>query len=258
MAILKKENNIFSIDIQLEETEIGEVKLSISNKELDLRLLVEGKNYHDSLWNLKFALYDKGIELICNGVSKNVYPTPMQFDMGLAYQGMYLKMGTKTTNSEIVNLIDDNTNIHINCTKEDQLFFYNKWILSKKKLFTKQQGIILESLDLKNEFLFFWGHRPNKDNLISKSCLSQWWPCNFEYDGITYTSAEQWMMAEKARIFSDTETLTKILNSNDQKLIKDLGRQIELFDDDVWNLRKYDVVYEGNLLKFSQNNSLKS
>ncbi|WP_317041734.1 hypothetical protein [Tenacibaculum agarivorans] len=25
------------------------------------------------------------------------------------------------------------------------------------------------------KFLFFWGHQPNKDGSIGKSCFSQWW-----------------------------------------------------------------------------------
>ena len=34
---------------------------------------------------------------------------------------------------------------------------------------------------------------------------SQWHPCSFSHDGEEYNCAEQWMMAEKARIFGDVE-----------------------------------------------------
>lgn len=65
-------------------------------------------------------------------------------------------------------------------------------------------------------------------------------------------------MAEKARIFSDKDRLTQILSTNNPKEIKEIGKNIKFFDEDVWNYRKYDVVFEGNLMKFSQNESLKS
>lgn len=48
------------------------------------------------------------------------------------------------------------------------------------------------------KYLFFWGHQPNKDGTIGKSCLSQWWESDFEIEGIIYNTAEHYMMAEKA------------------------------------------------------------
>lgn len=30
------------------------------------------------------------------------------------------------------------------------------------------------------KYLFFWGHTQHKDGLITSSCLSQWWICDFE------------------------------------------------------------------------------
>jgi hypothetical protein len=52
-------------------------------------------------------------------------------------------------------------------------------------------------------YRFFWGHRPRKDGKVSDSCFSQWWRCSFTVDGQRYASAEQFMMAEKARLFGD-------------------------------------------------------
>lgn len=231
------------------------VKLSITNDELKLDIKVIGQNYHEALWNLYAELELKDIELKCNGVSLNVYPSPMQFDMGLAYQGILLKMGKK--NGDNVILINYNKDNFIKCGKDEQIAFYNRWILSKKKESLKSQETFIESITDKDDYLFFWGHQSNNAE-ITKSCFSQWWPCLFKHEGIEYRSAEQWMMAEKARIFSDNDILEKILKSNDPKTIKELGRQISFFDEDVWNQRKYDIVYEGNLLKFSQDESLKS
>ena len=105
--------------------------------------------------------------------------------------------------------------------------------------------------------LFFWGHTPAKDGQITKSCFSQWWECNFEIDGITYRNAEQFMMAEKARVFNDSTIREQILQSTHPKQAKDLGRQVSGFSKDIWENERYDIVKRGNLAKFSQNNDLK-
>lgn len=103
------------------------------------------------------------------------------------------------------------------------------------------------------QFLFFWGHHPSKNKEITKSCLSQWWKSDFEAEGIKYNTAEQWMMAKKAELFKDTEALNKILSSEDPKDVKQLGRTIRNFNDTTWDSNKYEIVKQGNLLKFSQN-----
>lgn len=51
-------------------------------------------------------------------------------------------------------------------------------------------------------FLFFWRHT-EKSGMTTKACLSQWYPSTFKADGITYSSAEQYMMGEKARLMGD-------------------------------------------------------
>ena len=35
------------------------------------------------------------------------------------------------------------------------------------------------------EYVFFWGHHA-KPGQVTKACFSQWYPCSFEVDGITY------------------------------------------------------------------------
>ena len=107
------------------------------------------------------------------------------------------------------------------------------------------------------EFLFFWGHH-SKNNKITKSCLSQWWPCKFKSNNIEYNCAEQYMMSEKAKLFKDEETYQLILKERSQKTIKHLGRLIKNFNDKEWNKNKIKIVVQGNILKFSQNEELKN
>ena len=107
-----------------------------------------------------------------------------------------------------------------------------------------------------SDFVFFWGHT-DRDAKLTKACLSQWFSCYFEVEGQYYNCAEQFMMAEKARLFGDTETRDKILSEYNQMTIKKLGRQVINYDDEKWKAVRYDVVLKGNLAKFYQNTRLK-
>ena len=83
--------------------------------------------------------------------------------------------------------------------------------------------------------------------------MSQWQKCSFEIDGVSYSSAEQYMMAEKARTFGDDETLEKIISATLPRKIKTLGREVKGFDGKKWDAVKFEVVVRGNMAKFSQN-----
>ncbi|RZJ56114.1 MAG: NADAR family protein [Flavobacterium sp.] len=108
-----------------------------------------------------------------------------------------------------------------------------------------------------NKFLFFWGHQPNKDGSVSKTCFSQWWLSSFEVNGITYKTAEHWMMAKKAELFNDQKVLEKIIQSKTPAEAKKLGREVKNYVDTIWLENRFEIVKEGNLLKFSQNKDLK-
>ena len=108
-----------------------------------------------------------------------------------------------------------------------------------------------------SDFVFFWGHTDRGEGL-TKACLSQWFPCSFVVDGQYYNCAEQYMMAEKARIFGDEEIRQQILAEYSQMAMKKLGRKVKNYDDAVWKNVRFDVVVKGNLAKFSQNEKLRS
>lgn len=115
--------------------------------------------------------------------------------------------------------------------------------------------VLSEQKEHKVDFVFFWSHKGSKIT-VTRACLSQWYPCCFTVDGIVYNCAEQYMMAEKARIFGDEDTRQRILSETDPEKIKDLGREVRAFDPELWNKQKFDVVKKGNQAKFSQNKAL--
>jgi ribA/ribD-fused uncharacterized protein len=116
----------------------------------------------------------------------------------------------------------------------------------------------IENITAESKFLFFWGHQPNKDGSISKTCFSQWWLSSFEVDKVIYKTAEHWMMTKKAELFNDKEVLEKIINANSPAEAKKLGREVKNYDDKLWLANRYEIVKQGNYHKFSQNIDLKT
>lgn len=113
----------------------------------------------------------------------------------------------------------------------------------------------LRQLELRGEspeFLFFWGHRQRRDGGTGPWCLSQWWPASFMVDGVTYPTAEHFMMAGKARLFGDEVMVPRILEAPSPRDAKALGRAVRGYDDDLWAASRYGIVVEGNTAKFAQ------
>lgn len=108
------------------------------------------------------------------------------------------------------------------------------------------------------KFIFFWGHKPSADGSITKSCFSQWWDCKFTVDGVEYHTAEQYMMAQKAALFSDKEMQKEIMAASHPKQFKALGQKVKGFVQEVWDKNCCDIVVKGNAAKFSQNEDLKA
>jgi len=108
-----------------------------------------------------------------------------------------------------------------------------------------------------HEFVFFWKHEEKPGNL-SKACLSQWYPSMFELNGRMYCCAEQAMMAGKAALMNDEESLAAIMREIDPEKIKTLGKGVKNFDPLKWDEAKCELIYEISLAKFSQNESLRN
>lgn len=88
--------------------------------------------------------------------------------------------------------------------------------------------------------------------------FGQWTDSVFVVDGVTYRCAEQFMMAEKARLFGDEAIRAKILASASPRAHKALGRRVSGFDQAVWERSALDIVVRGNRAKFSQNPAMRA
>ena len=93
------------------------------------------------------------------------------------------------------------------------------------------------------------------------SAFDQWSPCRFEVDRQWYNCAEQYMMAEKAKLFGDSTTRAKVLSEFDpavQKRLASARGPLRSFDEPTWERECQRIVAAGNRAKYRQNPELKA
>lgn len=96
---------------------------------------------------------------------------------------------------------------------------------------------------INNGMILFW-----------KSCYSQWYQTEFkDKNGLKFYNAEQFMMYHKAKLFNDIEAMRKIINEKNPRILKEYGRQVSNYVEDVWVQAREEVVILGNYYKFTQN-----
>lgn len=98
---------------------------------------------------------------------------------------------------------------------------------------------------------FFWQ---------TSSPFSNWHPATYILDEITFNCSEQGVMYDKAILFGDHDIAKKILqcNNSQQKLMKNLGRQVSGFNEEIWKNNRILIYKKHCRAKFSQNLHLKT
>ena len=121
-------------------------------------------------------------------------------------------------------------NIYLNIHKETS----DEWE-------TRLNDVLLNGSKYNDKYVAFWG-----------SCFSNFFPCNFTLEGKHWTTSEKYFMWKKAMTFGDTEIADEILNNDDPRTVKKLGRQVKDFSSDVWDRVKFDIMYNAVKAKFTQ------
>lgn len=68
-------------------------------------------------------------------------------------------------------------------------------------------------------------------------------------NGLKFYNTEQFMMYHKAKLFNDIEIMEKIINEKNPRILKEYGRQVSNYVEEVWVSSREEVVILGNLLK---------
>ena len=88
--------------------------------------------------------------------------------------------------------------------------------------------------------------------------FSQWYPSPMVIDGVKYSCAEQYMMAQKARLFGDDPALRAIMSTDDPAQQKRLGKLVRGFDVRIWEAVARDVVMRASIAKFASDPKLRA
>jgi ribA/ribD-fused uncharacterized protein len=185
-----------------------------------------GEGYKDDFWNWFESLTNIEQELY-----KEMFPAPK------LWRGIY---------NEDYNLEDD---------EDYECETIQLWNKNGMRQYNRKELMDKYDVNKKIEFVFFW--KP-QNAAINESCLGQWQLSIFTVDIDEYSCAEQYMMAEKARLFKDKEVCSSIMESNDPKEMKALGKKVRNFDQTIWDKVKYSIVLNGNYYKFSQNEKIRN
>ena len=185
-----------------------------------------GESYCGIFWDWFNLLTDYDREMY-----KEMFPEPR------AWRGIY---NDDDENSEVDDFIFNGVEL---------------WNAGGEQQYSREKSIAEYNKNGELEFVFF-GQPEN--GVINESCLGQWYLTKF-FDGVDeYCCTEQYMMAEKARLFEDDEICTAIIETKNPKEMKALGKKVKNFDQTTWDKGKYSIVLNGNYLKFSQNENLRN
>lgn len=107
------------------------------------------------------------------------------------------------------------------------------------------------------EYLCFYGHT-NTSGLVNASCLSNFYPAQFELDGLRWPSSEHYMMHSKAALFGDTVRMGQIRKAPTCADAKKLGRKVTPYGDASWAAHRYEAVRRACEAKFGQHADLRA
>ena len=91
--------------------------------------------------------------------------------------------------------------------------------------------------------------------------MSNFYKCKFtDLNGIQYNCSEQYFIYIKCLMFdwNNKILLNKILNETNPGKIKQYGRQVNYFDQVIWDKHKYNVMSDAIHKKFHQNEDIRN
>lgn len=95
-------------------------------------------------------------------------------------------------------------------------------------------------------YITFW----RADKGVENNIFSQWYQGPpIIINGRQYVTAEQYMMSEKALLFKDLYSYTKIMEQPDPEICKKLGKEVKGFEQALWDASFREIIFHGNLGK---------
>lgn len=121
-------------------------------------------------------------------------------------------------------------------------------------LINKQGHNITENLKIGSKTVkAVYFHKPEEPY----GFLSNWHLSNFVLDGMGFTSAEQYIMYRKCKVFGDDASARRILETDDTAKQQDIAHYAKGYNDLVWNGIRQVAAMRAIYAKFSQNEELR-
>lgn len=127
--LINKENTIDEELILFEELPDDEDMVLLEMTVEGQKISCTSDNFFSALIGLRNELEEKGIQILCNGAAKNVYPSPMQLSMGYGRKAYKMYLGQQARNSDTVDIFEREEDLKFT-NIEEQSKFYGEWIKS--------------------------------------------------------------------------------------------------------------------------------
>ena len=85
-----------------ENEDLVAVKIKLAEKTYEAR----AESYFETLQNLRKELERDGIQILCNGAARNVYPSPMTLAMGYGRKAYKMTWGKQAPRKDLVEIFD--------------------------------------------------------------------------------------------------------------------------------------------------------
>lgn len=117
-----KDSELYLYDEDLNNNEHVKLELHYCSRTIEC----SEKNYFDALTKLREILEQDGIQILCKGANRNVYPSAMQFNMGIGRSAYMLTMHKQAMQRDVVDIFEP-SNINECVSVDEQKQYFNLW-----------------------------------------------------------------------------------------------------------------------------------
>lgn len=133
MKFRLKNGDVVPGEVSLQDDVLEEEDLvSIEIRLLQNKYFAQAESYFEALQFVRKDLEQEGVQILCNGAARNVYPSPMILSMGEGRRAYRVTLGKQALMDDLIDIFDYDNSLSC-CSVEEQNQFYRKWIQSLRR-----------------------------------------------------------------------------------------------------------------------------
>lgn len=117
---------IYLYDEDIDNLENVRIELNYNNK----KIKCTEENYFETLIKIRENLEKEGLQMICKGAHRKVYPSAMQLSMGNGRKAYLLELKKTAKLEDIVDIFDKTDNIEECVSVNEQKNYFEEWAKS--------------------------------------------------------------------------------------------------------------------------------